>query len=307
MPRFSIIIPCYNAATTLPATLASLVGQTDSDWEAICVDDGSSDDTRRIVREAAADDRRIHLVRNTGKGPSMARNLGAIAMASGEIVAFCDADDLWVEDKLAQLRVALADDAIDGVFGRIGFFRDTPRDAKVFSTVPSGDLTIDMLLGENPVCTMSNLAIRHEAVVASGGFDTEMVHNEDLEWLIRLVGGGARLVGVDALHTWYRTSDSGLSANLPAMLAGREQALATALRFGVEPSRASHAVHHRYLARRALRLSHGRIAPLRHALSGLAHSPAGFMTPLHRGGLTLAGSLAATFLPQGVSRKLFSR
>ncbi len=307
MPYFSIVIPCFNAAATLPATLASLKAQTDTDWEAICVDDGSTDETRRILREAAADDRRIHMARNTGKGPSMARNLGAIALAKGKIIAFCDADDLWVRDKLAQLRVAFGQDDVDGVFGQVGFFRDTPAEASVFSTVPKDALSIDMLLGENPVCTMSNLAVRSHVVVESGGFDTELVHNEDLEWLIRLVGKGARLIGVDALQTWYRTSEDGLSADFPAMLAGRERALATAQRFGVTPSRASHAVHHRYLARRALRLAHGRTTPLRHALSGIAHSPSGFMTPLHRGGLTLAGSLAATVLPQDLSRKLFSR
>ena len=306
MTKFSIIIPCYNAQATILDTLASLQAQTITSWEAVCIDDGSSDDTCALIRQEAAKDDRIKLVRNTGKGPSTARNMGAFEASCGELIAFCDADDQWLPTKLSELSDVFADPTVEGAFGQIAFFQDTPEDAHVFSTVPEHDLSIDMLLGENPVCTMSNITVRRHTFVKSDGFDVRMVHNEDLEWLIRLVGQGARIVGISSLQTWYRTSVGGLSTDLEAMEAGRNTAIKTAAEFGVTPSAQSDAIHHRYLARRALRVGKGRTEALRLAVTGFAQSPSGFMTPFRRGALTLAGAGAATVLPRTFSRSLFS-
>ncbi|QQA44723.1 glycosyltransferase family 2 protein [Pelagovum pacificum] len=305
MPDISIIIPCYNAEATVLDTLESLKRQTVTDWEAIFVDDGSTDGTEVLLRHAAEVDPRVRIVRNPGKGPSDARNFGAMRLAEGQLIAFCDADDLWRAGKLAEVRDAFHDPATDAVYGRIGFFRDTPADATVFSTVPEGALTIDMLLGENPVCTMSNITLRRDVFRASGGFDRTMVHNEDLEWLIRLVGTGARVRGLPLLQTWYRTSLGGLSTDLAAMREGRARALRTAVRFGVTPSGRSHAIHHRYLARRALRLGAPGRTALGHAIAGLVRSPSGFFSPVRRGALTLAASTIASLLPRSLRRALF--
>ena len=245
MPLFSIILPCFNAEATITDTLASLSAQSFNDWEAICVDDGSTDATPLLIRKAALNDPRIRLVRNTGKGPSDARNLGALSCASGDLLAFCDADDLFVPGKLRHLYDIFRDPSIDAAFGKIGFFQQELGDTNVLSTVPTGNLSIDMLLGENPVCTMSNITVRRGVFERSGGFNPTMVHNEDLDWLIRLVGLGARIIGVDMLHTWYRTSPGGLSTDLPAMLAGRVRAIETAALFDVRPSKRSDAIHHR--------------------------------------------------------------
>jgi len=306
MPVFSIIMPCFNAEATITRTLASLSAQTFTDWEAICVDDGSTDATAFLVRAAARDDRRIRLVRNTSKGPSAARNMAALKCATGDFLAFCDADDLWVPGKLLQLRTAFTDRSVDAIYGRIGFFNKVPGDTGVTSSVPKGDLTIDMLLGENPVCTMSNISLRRGVFQRSGGFDQAMVHNEDLDWLIRLVGYGARVVGIDQMQTWYRTSPTGLSTDLGKMASGRAQALRTAAGFGVFPSGRSHAVHYRYLARRALRIAPERGAALRFAISGLLQSPSGFLCPLRRGLPTLLAAVVAPLLPRGFRRSLFS-
>jgi len=306
MPVFSIILPCYNAQATIADTLASLSAQSFTDWEAICIDDGSTDATPLVIRKAALNDPRIRLVHNTGKGPSDARNMGALCCASGDLLAFCDADDLWVSGKLTHLRDIFSDRSVDAVFGKIGFFQQEPGDTDVFSTVPAGDITIDTLLGENPVCTMSNITLRRDVFERSGGFDPAMVHNEDLEWLIRLVGLGARIIGVNVLLTWYRTSPGGLSTDLHAMMAGRARAIETAASFGVRPSKRSDAIHHRYLARRALRTADSRTAPLRLALFGLSHSPAGFLLPARRGVPTLLGALSALLLPRALRQSLFS-
>ncbi|QUJ76571.1 glycosyltransferase family 2 protein [Sulfitobacter albidus] len=307
MTNFSIIIPCFNAAATLRATLDSIEAQTCGDWEVICVDDGSTDATLEVLHKARDTDPRIRVIHNEGKGPSRARNLGALSFAKGDVIAFCDADDIWGPEKLGQLSACFADPDIDAAFGQIAFFQDDPSQVSALSTVPDTPVSIPMLLGENPVCTMSNLAVRREAFLRTGGFDEELVHNEDLEWLIRLVGSGARVQGIDALQTWYRSSPYGLSANLRAMQQGREEAIWTAARFGHMPTRRSDAIFLRYLSRRALRLGQGRLLPARFALQGVLRSPCGFFGPPRRGLATLAGALLVPVLPSRLSQALFSR
>ncbi len=307
MTRFSIIIPCFNAAETILETLRSLQAQTVSNWEAICVDDGSTDATTQIIAAVRASDPRIVLVHNPRKGPSAARNHGALTLAMGEIIAFCDADDLWAARKLAELNAEFSDHSVDAAFGKVAFFRDHPSVVSATSTVPSTPLHIPMLLSENPVCTMSNLSIRRALFAKSGGFDENAVHNEDLEWLVRLVGHGANVVGLPSVQTYYRASPYGLSSDLRAMETSRKAVLKTAATFGFKPDAASNAVYQRYLARRALRLGQGRTLALRFALSGLVVCPSAFFASPKRGALTLFGAVCALVLPSPLCRTLFSR
>lgn len=305
-PRFSIVMPCRNAARTLPDTIASLQAQTEPRWEAICLDDGSTDETAALLAAAAARDPRLRVVRLDGVGPSRARNHGVRDHAAAPIIAFCDADDLWQPDKLARLGAAFAPDGPAAVFGQVAFY-DGDRTARMrLSTMPARPLGIAGLLAENPVCTMSNLSVRREVFLATGGFDETMVHNEDLDWLVRLVGEGHRVIGDPALHVLYRANPRGLSADLLRMEAGRRAALATAARYGVRPDARAEAVYARYLARRALRLDAGPWIALRYALRGIAASPAAFLLPLRRGAATLAAALAAPALPRRLRQRLFA-
>ena len=74
MPEFSIVIPAFNAAKTLPQTLDSIRRQTVTDWQAWIVDDGSTDQTAEIAQRAQQADPRFKACFNTGKGPSDAWN-----------------------------------------------------------------------------------------------------------------------------------------------------------------------------------------------------------------------------------------
>lgn len=94
--RVSVVIPAYNAARFLPEAVESVRKQTPLVHEVIIVDDGSTDDTEQVVARQGQD---IKYVRQQNAGPSAARNLG-IAIASGSLVAFLDADDVWTEDKM---------------------------------------------------------------------------------------------------------------------------------------------------------------------------------------------------------------
>ncbi|MBB93411.1 MAG: glucosyl transferase [Rhodobacteraceae bacterium] len=303
MPRFSIILPCHNAARTLGDTLHSLRAQTCGDWEALVIDDGSTDGTFQLITRAARDDARIRPMTHLGKGPSAARNAAALA-ARGDILAFCDADDLWRREKLTCLTRVFDDAEVDASYARIAFF-DGVRTRSLSGPV-DGDLTLPMLMGENPVCTLSNLAVRREVFAATGGFDDTLVQNEDLDWLIRAVGEGHRIAGVNRVLVDYRTSVSGLSSDLDALREGRRAALRSAARYGFDPRPAEEAIYLRYLARRALRIGAPPAEALRLALSGCAQSPRGWFSDVRRGAMTLAGALAAPVLPRRLRQSLFA-
>lgn len=100
MPLVTIITPVYNSARWLREMLLSVQEQTLSDWELILADDGSTDESVRIAELAAAADSRIRLLRQPcNGGPGAARNR-ALGMAHGRFIAFLDADDLWLPEKL---------------------------------------------------------------------------------------------------------------------------------------------------------------------------------------------------------------
>lgn len=94
----SIIVPVYNASKCISDTIMSVIGQTYDNWELWLVDDGSTDDTWSIMEQYASD--KIRPVKNTeGKGAASARNTG-VKLSTGRYVAFLDADDLWLAEKL---------------------------------------------------------------------------------------------------------------------------------------------------------------------------------------------------------------
>ena len=106
-PFFSIVIPVCNVAPYLRECLDSVLGQTFAGWEAICVDDGSSDGSGAILDEYAAKDARIKVLHTENRGVSAARN-SAIDTASGEYVTFLDGDDayehFWLESFLGLIK-----------------------------------------------------------------------------------------------------------------------------------------------------------------------------------------------------------
>ena len=99
MPKVSVVIPVYNAEKYLRECLDSIVNQTFTDIEVICVDDGSTDDSISILEEYANVDNRFVILRQNNSGPSKARNCGW-DIAKSEYVAFLDADDVWHPQKL---------------------------------------------------------------------------------------------------------------------------------------------------------------------------------------------------------------
>lgn len=104
MPSVSVILPAYNAAASIGDSIAAALGQGLRDFELIVVDDGSTDATPEILRGLS--DPRLKVLTQPNRGSYPARNAG-IRAASGEFIAFLDADDLWTSDKLESQLTAL--------------------------------------------------------------------------------------------------------------------------------------------------------------------------------------------------------
>ena len=101
MKKVSIIMPVYNCEHYLTESLDSVLKQTLQEWELLCIDDGSSDNSLKILKEYETNDSRIIVFSQTNKGAGQARNFG-IQHACGEYIAFLDADDYFFADDVIE-------------------------------------------------------------------------------------------------------------------------------------------------------------------------------------------------------------
>lgn len=190
-PAISIVMPLYNKAGQVLETIASVIAQTMSDWELVVVDDGSTDDGPARVRSVA--DPRIRLVCQANAGVSAARNRG-IALARADLVAFLDADDLWLPGFLAAIMALQADFSQGGWFATgyeirpvqgVGFssrLRGPPAD---FSRGILPDY-FNVAIASDPPTWTSATVVRREAIQAIGGFPEGIGSGEDLLTWARL-------------------------------------------------------------------------------------------------------------------------
>ena len=102
MPFLSIIMPVYNASKTLNRAIKSVLKQTCDDWELICVDDGSVDDSLEILKKYAKKDVRIRVFHKENSGPGLTRNYG-LSKSRGKYIGFLDSDDAWNKHLIEEL------------------------------------------------------------------------------------------------------------------------------------------------------------------------------------------------------------
>jgi len=210
-PRVSVVIPAYNAAATLPETLASVFAQTFADLEVIVVDDGSTDETPALL---AAYGDRIRVLRKVNEGrPSTTRNLGAKA-ARGELVAFLDADDRWQPEKLArQVALFAANSRLGLVYTAAAVIDASGRVLRVNPCPPGGRGQVYPLLAVRNMMVGSSVMARRAAIAEAGWFDEELTSIENWDLWIRI----ARRWEVDCVDeplTLYRVHAGNRSADV---------------------------------------------------------------------------------------------
>lgn len=113
--KVSIIIPVYNAAKTISRCLDSIIANNYNNYEVIIVDDGSTDCSDEVIKKYAEQNNRIHLLKQSNKGPSAARNL-ALRQSTGDIICFVDSDDYVSDDYLSSITQAFDENEADVVF-----------------------------------------------------------------------------------------------------------------------------------------------------------------------------------------------
>ena len=196
LPFCSVVIPTFNRADLLRATLDSVLRQDGDDFEVIVVDDGSPEDLSQLADEYRT---RITFLRQENAGPSAARNRG-VAAARGEYVAFLDSDDVWFPWTLSVYRRVIAE------CGRPGFVAGCPRvfakptELEQLSNGPLQTLNFDDYLSAGDAWRwfgVSSFVVRRDVFLESGGFSPNMWHGEDADLALMLgtVAGFEQIAG----------------------------------------------------------------------------------------------------------------
>lgn len=216
-PKVSIILPTHNRAHFIKKSIKSVLAQTYNQYELIIIDDGSTDDTERIIQDIK-DERLIYIKHPHQKGANAARNTG-IQHAKGEYIAFQDSDDIWSETKLEKQMKA---------------FQQTPSNVGVVYTafwrvkgcrrkyIPPKSLKIKegnifhSLLKKSFIGTPSAL-IRRECLRKAGWFDENMPRLQDWEFFLRISQHYEFKLIDEPLFTSYTLKDS-ISRNFYAYI-----------------------------------------------------------------------------------------
>ena len=180
----SVVIPAYNAETTLRATLESVCAQTHANLEIIVVDDGSTDGTQEVLRRLEQSEGIRWFQRSHG-GPARSRNYG-IAAAQGQFIALLDCDDIWLPGKLAaQLAIMRARPDVGLVHTDFEVrFEDGTLEERV-SARSSREPMVQAFAGGH-VALPSTLLIRKSVLDQIGSLDPELYGSEDSDLTIRL-------------------------------------------------------------------------------------------------------------------------
>lgn len=200
-PDVSIVIPNFNCLKFLPTCIESIRAQSGVDYEIIVIDDGSTDGSLEWLTEQSAEDPRLKVYAEKGLGAGSARNL-AVQLCNAELVAFLDADDYWMPEKLAKqltyhknnpsVVLSFSDyEHIEETSGQgiVGCFEFWPRFSKIAAD-KGGNYTLlpgacGTIFAENVVGTSSAM-IRKSAFLAVSGFDSSLNSASDWDLWLKL-------------------------------------------------------------------------------------------------------------------------
>ena len=205
--KVSVIIPVYNAERYIAETLQSVCGQTYPHMEVLCIDDGSTDDSGRYIREFAARDDRIHYYYMENRGVSHARNEG-LRQAVGEYVAFVDADDCIASRMLEEMVAAAQKTSADVAVCR--YDTEMTEEAVVpvgeSAVITPEDVIQEMMMPRQQMAAFVWNRLYRRSFLEENRirFDTEVRVAEDTLFNYECLCNGARVVEVPAVLYHYR-------------------------------------------------------------------------------------------------------
>lgn len=212
-PDVSIVMPAFNAEQYISDSIKSVQNQIYDNWELIVVDDGSTDNTFDVVKGIADYDNRIKLLRQENGRQGKARN-AALQIALGEWIAFLDADDLWLPEKLAvQMKLLKSNSKVDLVYTSGWIFNTAHENNLEKYEVPEGlqdqnEIIMKMLKGWSlPILSVT---VRRNllASVSDFGEEPEIQNAEDYQLWLKLADKGIQMYGIREPLFKYRVHPS---------------------------------------------------------------------------------------------------
>lgn len=208
---FSIVVPCFNAASTVRETLDSALAQG-GDLEVIAVDDGSRDDTLEILRSYGP---AIRILSGPNRGVSAARNWG-LEEAVGDWVVFLDADDVLEPGALAARRAAAERAGADVVFSGWTQFAQAPdgrwrRGVSRFVDMAAIEADAQLVFAGEVLPPPGGILYRRSLAEAVGGFRPNLPVVQDVRFLFDCARAGARFAGIETVGVLYRVVPNSVS------------------------------------------------------------------------------------------------
>lgn len=212
----SIIIPCYNAEKFITETIQSVLNQTYTDWELIIIDDGSKDNSSKIVASFLSDPR-ISYFYQENTGVSIARNNG-ISKVNGKYIAFLDADDIWTDSNLEEKINKLQNDEIDYVFSDKEHINEDSSSMNIFSKGTDINLLHHFLLWDRTVIPgpASNLIVKKKCLDSGLRFDSKFSTAADQDFCFNLAAKYKGKIIAKPLFK-YRILANSMSRNIATM------------------------------------------------------------------------------------------
>jgi teichuronic acid biosynthesis glycosyltransferase TuaG len=223
-PLVSIVIPTYNHAPMLQRALATVVEQTYQNWNAIVVNNFSTDNTLEVV--AAFNDPRIQCVNFRNNGVIGASRNEGIALATGNYVAFLDSDDTWFPTKLEKC-VEILESGSDLVC-HAEYWIDESGKSRLVAYGPSEAATHHNLIYKGNRISTSATVVRTALLKEVHGFDVspELISTEDYDLWIRLAARSDKFAFISEPLGEYHRHDNNVSANIEKHLAAELALLA---------------------------------------------------------------------------------
>lgn len=195
----SIIVPVYNGSQFIAEALQSIFDQSFKDYEIVVVDDGSTDETRQIVEKYQDS---ITYLYQKKAGAGRARNLG-VEKTNRKFIAFLDADDYWVSDKLEkQYNFLLENDDVDAVFGYTKQVSQTDWKTKEIMEKKTDKLSAAHL--------PSTMLIRRDSFYQAGFYPLEYQVGEVVDWYLKAQEAGLKMELLPDLVLWRRIHSENL-------------------------------------------------------------------------------------------------
>jgi glycosyltransferase involved in cell wall biosynthesis len=202
----SIIIPTKNRCDLLRETLASVLAQTLANWEAIVVDDGSSDGTSEMVLSMASTDQRVRFIKREGKpsGASASRNQGVV-VARGDYVLFLDSDDLLAPSCLEK-RVEIMERSpeLDCVVYLTQLFHTAPGDRPHLWNNFTEEDDLDRFLRRDPPWQTSGPLWRKTSLAKIGSWDERALSAQDWEFHLRALAANLNYRKISEVDSFWR-------------------------------------------------------------------------------------------------------